>query len=145
MSTQLHLATTLSNWTKTGHTQTEFANLSGLAPSGVSRMFKGELHPEVTTLAQIIRGIQPEYPQLARDIVEAYLLDHIPDTPAPDGRPWSSLIKIIIEELTSRLAEGAPISETDLAKHWLTSRIATPDGQRWLLTLYRWSNKGTTY
>lgn len=145
MSTQLHLSATLQNWAKQGHSQTEFAGLSGLAPSGVSRMFKGELHPGVDTLAQIVTGVTPEHPELARDIVESYLLDHIPDATAPDGRPWSSLVKITVEEITTRLAEGQPITEIELARIWFNNRTTTPDGQRWLLTLYRWANKSTTY
>lgn len=145
MSTQLHLSTALMNWTKTGHSQVELANLTGLTPASVSRMFKGEQHPDVDTLAQIVSGLQIEYPQHARDIVESYLLDHIPDATAPDGRPWSSLVKIIVEEITTRLAEGQPIPEIVLAKLWFQARTATPEGQRWLLTLYRWANKPAKY
>lgn len=145
MNTQLHLSLTLTNWAKSGHSQTEFAGLSGLAASGVSRMFKGELHPSVETLAQIVTGVAKEYPELARNIIEAYLLDHIPDATAPDGRPWKALIKIVVEEISSRVNEGESITEIDLAKMWFESRCQTPDGQRWLITMYRWANKPAKY
>lgn len=145
MSAQLHLSVVLSNWAKLGHTQSEFATLSGVATSGISRMFKGEQHPDIDTLEQIVTGVAKEYPELARNIVEAYLLDHIPDATAPDGRPWKALVKIVVEEISSRVNEGESITEIDLAKMWFESRCQTPDGQRWLLTMYRWSNKPAKY
>ena len=108
-------------------------------------MFKGEQHPDIDTLAQIVTGVAKEYPELARDIIEAYLLDHIPDATAPDGRPWKALVKITVDEVSSRLAEGQQISENELAKMWFDARCQTPDGQRWLVTMYRWANKPTKY
>lgn len=145
MKPQQRLAVVLANWAKAGHSQIEFARLTSLAPSGVSRMFSGDQHPDVDTFDRILAAIAPQHPQLAIDLLEAYLLDHIPEGTAPDGRPWTTLVRILVEEITpAQLIEGTAVTELELAKAWWTKRTETPDGQRWLLTLYRWSQPKVT-
>lgn len=138
-------AACLSKWFDAGNTQVSFANLVKVSPGNITRWSCGEAHPSVTTFEKILSTVAPEHPQLARDLLEAYLLDHIPEGNAPDGRPWTTLVRIMVEEITpAQLAEGIAVTELELAKAWWTKRTETPDGQRWLLTLYRWSQPKVT-
>jgi transcriptional regulator with XRE-family HTH domain len=147
MSTQRRLGAVLTAWAENPeNSQIKFARIVNLAPSGVSRMFKGEQHPDLGTFASMLAALGAAHPQLVHDLLEAYLLDHIPEGTAPDGRPWTILVRIIVDEIISaRSGEVGPAcAELDLAKAWWTHRLETPDGQRWLLTLYRWAVKAPT-
>jgi transcriptional regulator with XRE-family HTH domain len=132
------LTNVLTAWAERGHTQAEFARVTGLHPGGVTRMFRGDQRPDVDTLGTILDRVAKEHAQLARDILEAYLLDDVPHGNAPDGRAWVDLVSIRVAEFEAALQEGDAADELEMALSYLT-RLArtTKHGRQFVLTFYR--------
>lgn len=107
-------------------------------------MFNGTQRPDPDTLSKILSGIVHEHPQLAHDILEAYLLDDIPAGAAPGGRPWAQLVRVSVDEIGQpRILEGGKVDEFELAlARFNHVARTTKHGRNFLLNFDQWSRAG---
>lgn len=133
----------LAAWSEKGHTQAKFAQLTGLNATGVGRMFKGEQRPEVETMARILAGLEEDHRELARELLEAYLLDDIPEGVAIDGRTWAEHVRLKVDDIGTPRMKDEPTDEFEaaLARFIHTART-TLHGRNFVLGLDKWSKGG---
>lgn len=140
------LFTAFARWKTPTRSQLDLAKAAGVPQSSISRAFAGEIRPEPETFAKILTAVADEDAELARDLLEAYLLDDVPDGTAPDGQSWESHVRLAVDSFGSspRVAEGiSGADELELALDYIT-RIArtSKHGRQFVLGFYRIRNGG---
>lgn len=131
------VSTVLTAWAEAGNKQVDFVKATGLDRADVSRIFNGDHRPTLTKFAQILRALQFEHPELARQLLIAYLRDEIPEGNAPTGRPWAEHVAVEVEPFSARIEENQTVDELELALSYITNLArTTKHGRQYVLGFY---------
>lgn len=136
-----------ARWKTPTRSQLDLAKAAGVPQSSISRAFAGDIRPEPETFAKILGAVATADAELARDLLEAYLLDDVPEGNAPDGTSWASHVRLAVDGFatTARVTEDEGRGdELDLALAYI-SRIAreSKHGRQFVLGFYRIRHKGS--
>ena len=144
-----HVASVIRKWITAGHTQTELAEGSSLSPSSVGRLLDSRFHPEPETIARLVAAMAVTESALAAELLQAYLLDDVPDGKAPSGKPWMDHVSVTVAPLvgegrSSSRVQERPADRLEEALAYLT-RVArtTRHGREFVLSFYEIKHPAT--
>ena len=146
MSQTNRFAVALQRWLSGDRSQVDLARRAQVNQSALSRTFAGEVRPSPETFGKMLSVIAPEDPSLARDLLEAYLLDDVPEGEAPTGKSWVESLKIVVDEFAATgLQEGPAPDELELALAYVTKVArSSVHGKQFVLSFYRLRHRPST-